>query len=226
MPMRIKKMFLNIYISLSIAVAIALFCFTILGAVMFSDLADVIAMWIQKIINGIDGNYVAYEDVIDNCKTVLLAVLFFGFVFGVLKCYVTSIVIKYYSMSYTEFYTARYRYLGWIFAEFFTFNVLIDIICAVIALFVKNKEDVETEKQLATQVTDLRKDTYVGGSVGGAQFTVSTNLTQSQRADWAKNVFNNADEDMRKARDLLDSHAISQRQYNKIVKDIKKRTRK
>lgn len=220
--MRIKKLFLSIYISLSIAISITLFCVTVLGAIMFDRFADAIAKIAQNIINN-NGNYVEYEDIINTCKTALLAGLFFIFVIAVIKTYVTSFVVKYYSMSYAEFYTARYRFLGWIFAEIFTFNVVIDIICAFIALLIKNKEDVKTEKELASEALDLKMNTYGGGKISGAELTVSTDSWNMPKADWAKNIFKDDSEDLRKAQDLYNNGSISKKQYNKIVKDIKRK---
>ncbi len=214
--MIIKKIFLSIYIALCFAITFAWYGFFLFGIFAFEPLASNIANIAADIMTG-NGVLVTAADILNNCKTALLALLTLSLVLAVVKTYISCYTIKYAKYDYIDLYRDRYKFLGLVAAHFFTGTIVLDTVLALLSLLLFNRKIAEKAKDLSKVVEDVKSDTYSGGKVDAGKFTVNIKTADDYTYTASESM------DLSRARQLYENGLLTKRQFKKIEKDLNKK---
>ncbi len=223
--MKAKKVFLIINFVITLLVALTCLAYVVANFVVFDWIcarATDVVMWFANRVMTLD---VLREDIVSGVEVAMLAIAFVTLgIFG-LKVMFAVMQIKYFNMNYTEFYTHRVKYLLLIVAHTFTGSFFLEWLIMIVALLCKTREEKELEKDLRTgSIGDVKSAVFDGTGISGdsgnnllynaGPATMgSTNYYQQKTDEKARN----------NAMDLWRSGAISERQYQKIIKKLERK---
>lgn len=219
--MKAKRIFLIINCVLTFLFALLCFVYVGMSIFMMHTFANAMTKLVLAIANGWFNLDVVREEVVDGVMLFMIALSFIILCIAVLKLMFAIKQIKYCRMDYTEFFTHRHKYVGLILGHTFTLSFYMEWIILIISLCIKTREEKELEKDLKSgSVSDVK--TQVFGKTGIGNSADNLLLNSGTKVDTSFYDFKQEEKTRNNAMELWRSGAISEKEYQKILKKLDK----
>lgn len=220
--MKVKRIFLIINCALTFLFSLLCFVYVGMSIFMMDKFASVMTKGVLAIANGWFNLDVVREEVADGVMLFMIALSFVVLCLAVLKLMFAIKQIKYCRMDYTEFFTHRHKYIGIILGHTFTLSFYIEWIVLIVSLFVKTREEKELENDLkAGSVGDVKTQVFGKSGIGNS----ADNLFLGSGTGVDVTYYKEREEEKARnnAMELWRNGAISEKEYQKILKKLDKK---
>lgn len=220
--MKVKRVFLIINTILTFLCALLAFGYVV-ASVFYMDLFSAkVTDWVLYIANHWWELDVIREDLVDGVILFMMAFSIIMLCISVLKLTFAIKQIKYCRMSYKEFYASRHKYVGLIIFHFFTVSLVLELLNLSIILTAKTKEEKEMENDLKSgSVKDVKTDVFQGTGIGSNANNLM--LHTGPKINFSYYDQREDEKARNNAMDLWRSGAITEKQYQKIIKKLDKK---
>lgn len=220
--MKAKRIFLIINCALTFLFALIAFIYVVCSFFYMERFASIVIDGVMGIANNWFQLDVVREELVNGVMLFMIAFTYIMMCIVGLKLMFAIRQIKYCKMTYTEFFTHRHKYIGLILAHTFTFSFYIEWILLIVALMLKTREEKELEKDLKSgSVGDVKTQVFGKSGIGNSADnlllnsgpSIDTTYYQDRQEEKARN----------NAMELWRSGAITEKEYQKIIKKLEKK---